>query len=297
MSKSNGGCGCLAQLLVVGLILLIAQCVDFYNGSQYGMISDARDYKSCDKYLAYLEKYPSGRYEKEAKDSIVSISSRYKDISWLYRNIDKLSEDPVCKRLVDIAYNHSLHSNTLEAWKEYLEYIPSKYHRDAYSKIDSIETVIAKREASSWGTEKLAWKTACENDTYETYLKYMQLYPNGVHKSQANKKIIDFEVTRDFAGKHGTMPAMDRTGYGSGRFSTVTVTNQTSYKMTILYSGDTESERLIISGGSTRSVRLPNGNYRISARVSASNVTPYIGSETLTGGEYSASYYISSTRY
>lgn len=298
MGRNNDGCGgCLAQLLGLGIILIIFFCVDWYNNSQYGMMSDARDYGSCDRYFSYLDKYPHGRYEEEAKDSIVSISSRYKDVSWIYHNINKLSEDPICEKLADLAYKYALSSNTLDAWKQYTEGVPVKYYRDAFSKIDSIEAVIAEREAQFWGTDKLAWETACKKDTYESYLRYIKLYPNGIHKSKARKKIIDFEVTRDFAGEHGSMPAMDKTGYGSGHFSTVTVTNQTSYEMTLLYSGDTESERLVITGGGTKSVKLPNGNYRISAKVSASNVIPYVGRESLTGGDYSASYYISSTQF
>ena len=92
------------------------------------------------------------------------------------------------------------------------------------------------------------------------------------------------------------MPAMNKIGYRSGHFSTVTVTNQTSYEMILLYSGDTESERLVISRGDTKSVKLPNGSYRISAKVNASNVIPYVGNEDLTGGNYSARYYISHYR-
>ena len=298
MSRSDDGSGgCFAQLLALGILFIIGLCVDLYNNSQYGMMRDARDNTSCDRYFSYLDKYPNGRYAKEAKDSIVSISSRYFDVGSIYCNIDKLSEDPICERLADLAYKHALSSNTLDAWKQYIDGVQTKYYRDALSKIDSIETVIAKREAQSWGTDKLAWKTASKNDTYEFYLKYIKLYPNGIHKSKANKKIIDFEVARDFAGEHGFMPAMDKTGYRSGHISTVTVTNQTSYEMTLLYSGDKDSKRLVISCGGTKSVKLPNGSYRISARVNASNVIPYVGNETLTGGDYSASYYISSTRY
>ena len=184
MSRGNDGCGgCLAQLVGMGVLLIIFFCVDWYNGSQYGMMSDARDYNSSDRYFGYLDKYPNGRYAKEAKDSIVSISSRYKDVSWLYRNIDKLSEDPIYKKLIDLAYKHAHSSNTLDAWKQYIEGVPTKYYRDALSKIDSIEAVIAKREAKYWGTDKLAWETASKNDTYESYLKYVKLYPNGTHKS------------------------------------------------------------------------------------------------------------------
>ncbi len=99
MSRSNDGRGgCLAQLLGMGLLLIISFFVDLYNGSQYGMMRDARDHDSCDRYLDYLDKYPSGKYAIEAKDSIVTIFSRHKEVSWLYRNIDKLSENLVCEK-------------------------------------------------------------------------------------------------------------------------------------------------------------------------------------------------------
>lgn len=298
MSRNNDGCGgCLAQLLVFGLLIGGGILVDFYQNSQYGMINKARENNYSSHYFRYLEKYPNGRYAAEAKDSIYAISSRYTNVWDVYHDIAKAANDPICDQLADIAYNHTLSLNTLDAWREYINRVPYHCQRDAQVKIDSLETVNARQEAKMWGTEQLAWKTANEIGTYESYQKYIQLYPNGAHKSKANKMLIDYEVARDFSGKHGTMPAMEKTSYGSGTFSTVTVTNQTAYVMTLLYSGEKESERLVIYGGDTKSVRLPNGNYRISARVNASNVIPYVGSETLSGGDYSASYYISTSRY
>lgn len=298
MSRNNdAGEGCLAQFLVMILLVGIACLVDLYNDSQYGMINQARDTDDCSPYFRYLEKYPNGRYSAEAKDSICAISSRYTYVRDIYRNIEKLSSDPICDRLADIAYNHTLALNTLDAWREYIDNVPYHCQRDAQKKIDSLETIIAKQEAEFWGTEQLAWKTANQAGTYESYQKYIRLYPNGAHKTKANKIIIDYEVNRDFAGKHGTMPTMEKTSYGSGAFSTVTVTNQTIYPMTLLYSGEKESERLVIQRGGTQSIKLPNGKYRISARVNASNVIPYVGSEILSGGNYSANYYISSSRY
>lgn len=297
MNRNNDGCGCLAQLIVFGLIGLIAFCVDFYNGTQYGMMSDARDHSESRYYLDYLEKYPKGRYSTEAKDSIVSISLRESDIRWLYRNIDRLEGDAVCEKIARIAYNRVLSSNTIEEWKEYVESVPSQYHWDATDRIDSIENESAQAEAKAWGTEQRAWNTVSQTHSYYNLKKYLELYPNGRHSRNIKKEIIDYEVARDFAGEHGTMPSMNQTRSGNGRFSTITVINQTSYEMTLLYSGGTDSERLVISGGGTWSVRLPNGSYRISARVNSSNVISYVGSETLIGGEYTVSYYISSSRY
>ncbi len=297
MSRSNDGCGCFGQIIAIGVILIVGLCVDAYNSSQFGMIRDARSNKNCYEYWNYLRKYPNGRYAEEAKDSLVAISSMDNDTKWLYINIERLSDDPVCEKLSEIAYERALSYNTMDVWKQYIEGVPTKYHRDAPAKIDSIETYNANLKAQLWGTEERAWETASKNDTYEYYLMYIRSYPDGTHKSTANKKIIDFEVARDFNGEHGTMSSMDQTGHSGGQNSKVTITNQTSYEMTLLYSGDVASERMVISAHGTKSLRLPNGRYRISARVNASSVVPYVGTETLTGGNYSASYYISTTQY
>lgn len=93
------------------------------------------------------------------------------------------------------------------------------------------------------------------------------------------------------------MPEMDRISYGNGSYSKVSVKNDTEYEMTVYYSGNNYSDRLVINSRGTRSLRLPNDSYRISANVNASNVRPYVGSEKLEGGEYASSFYISSSKY
>ena len=128
------------------------------------------------------------------------------------------------------------------------------------------------------------------------YSKYKSLYPNGAHIDICEKKLIDLEVSLVYAGEHGHLPTMEQTGYGSGSTSYITVTNSTSYTLTLLYSGP-DSKRMVISAGGTSSVRLKNGNYRIAASVSAYNVSKYAGNESLQGGFYSVDYYISTYRY
>ena len=89
---------------------------------------------------------------------------------------------------------------------------------------------------------------------------------------------------------------MDKTSYGSGPTSYISVTNSTSYTLTLLYSGP-DSKRLVISPRASASVTLKNGHYRVAASVSASNVRNYAGSENLSGGSYSVDYYISQSRF
>ena len=186
-------------------------------------------------------------------------------------------------------YDVADRKSTVLGWKQYQSVVPTDYFKDSDEKIEEIET-------KAWKTESKAWKQAISENSISAYEKYKLLYPNGAHISICEKKLIDLEVSRIYAGEHGTLPAMDRTGYGGGSTSYITVTNSTSYTLTIWYSGN-DSKKLVIKAGGTKSVRLKNGQYRVAASVSASNVSNYAGSENLLGGSYSVDYYIMTYRY
>lgn len=156
---------------------------------------------------------------------------------------------------------------------------------------------IKKEQGEKWGSDVIAWQTASGNGTLKQYRQYLKLYPNGKYKSQAMKKIIDLEVAEIFKdGKYGQLPSMDRIGYEKSSYTIITVKNNTKFILTLLYSG-VESLRVIINPYGTRNVKLKSGSYRIVASVDANGVRNFAGSEDLTGGSYSMSYYISTSRY
>ena len=63
MNRNNDGCGgCLAQLLVFGLLIGGGILVDFYQNSQYGMINKVRENNYSSYYYRYLlDKSQRGR--------------------------------------------------------------------------------------------------------------------------------------------------------------------------------------------------------------------------------------------
>lgn len=190
--------------------------------------------------------------------------------------------------ICDSLYNIAKKTATIAGWKAYQGAVPSGFFKDSEAQIEEIEN-------KSWNTEARAWNTAKRENTISAYQKYKSLYPNGAHYAQAEKKLIDLEVSCVYAGEHGSLPSMNRTGYG-GSTSYITVTNSTSYTLTLLYSGP-DSKRLVISAGGTSSVKLKNGSYRVAASVSASNVGNYAGNENLQGGNYTVDYYIRTYSY
>lgn len=312
-SRGNDSSGCLSQLIIIGLIGLVSLCSDLKENSQKSLINRARnattEYSQEEKYEAYLKRYPNGKYVKEATSFIVDYyaeqplqktSSLYSSsISTLFhfesvRDLFPGSAlehrmDSLIEAKVNLEYQKALDSETVEGWELYKILVSEKYWRDADQRIEDINSRL-------WGTDSQAWKTAQKQNTLTAYNRYLELFPKGAHAKAADKKVIDLSVTNIFAGDHGTLPRMDRTSYSSSGSNIITVSNDTQYTLTLLYSGP-DSKRLVLSPRSSGSVRLPNGTYRVAASVAATNVRSYAGTETLSGGGYDVSYYISSSRY
>ncbi|PNC55970.1 hypothetical protein [Akkermansia muciniphila] len=164
---------------------------------------------------------------------------------------------------------------------------------------DRAEELRIKEEAEKyerlWGTESKAWNTVKNENSKAACLQYLKLYPMGKHAEDVKKRQIDIEVANIFESRdYGELPAPQRTSFSYSSTASITVTNDTQYVLTILYSGET-SEKLEIPAHETRSLKLPTSTYRVVASVDASGVRPFAGTETYRGGSYQVTYYISST--
>jgi hypothetical protein len=150
-----------------------------------------------------------------------------------------------------------------------------------------------QEEQQMWGTESRAWRTATSQGTMAAYNEYLQRYPQGRHKSQADQKIIDLEVQAVInSGDYGYLPPSQRISYGTSATSSVHIRNSSGSTITILYSG-TRSMRVVLSPHQSQTISLPSGSYRVVA--TAPGVRSFYGTENLTGGDYESEYYI--TRY
>lgn len=252
------------------------------NATQQESLMSRYYMMSLDSCSATIEKYSTGGYH-----------SKISGLGYLTDFIDNCPNSTYKERaearvaeLVDSLYNTAVSKNSYTGWEEYQNAVSSDDYRDSDERKDAVDT--------RWNTESNAWATAQSLNNIAGYERYLSLFPNGKHRSVADKKVIDMTVASTFAGEHGSLPEMDQIGYGGGSTSYVSVTNSTSYTLTLMYSGN-ESKRLVLSPNSAGSVRLKNGSYRIVASVSASNVSKYAGTESLNGGSYEVEYYISTT--
>jgi hypothetical protein len=133
-------------------------------------------------------------------------------------------------------------------------------------------------------------------DKLQTYRAYLKLNPDSPNKAQVEKRIIDLEVAEILAGKHGKLPPsspLQRTG---GTETQMRIENQTSYSLTLRYSGR-QSYRFDLRAGEVRDVILAADTYQVAATVNSANVTPYAGKDTLQGGHASTKFYIETRRW
>lgn len=242
--------------------------------------------KTTKNYQSYIDEYPKGRYVYEAKD--------LKD-EYLWENVKEtknyqlyLDEYPTYGYAKGGYGNHSEEAKSLLEIEKQKQEELLRIEQERQKELLRIEQ--EKQEEFLWSTENSAWKVANERNTAYAFRKFLELYPNSKYKKQA----IDAEVEAIFNNDHGSLPSMDRTSYGTGSRSTISVYNNTAYTLTLRYSGNA-SEILTISSRDRKSITLPNGNYRIAASVDAYNVGNFAGTENLSGGNYNVEYYIQTT--
>jgi len=317
MAYRSNDSGCLAQLLGWGLLIIIGLTISGIStlSDRNSYIKEARQAvenqdseRAANRYLRFLREVHSG---KKAKEAIAYLTDYYEhlplyhttssgDIVSDIKTFTQVEEDfkYECKDFyekikeikdskVESEYQVAIDMETIDGWELFKKKVDDSYWDEADRQI---QNVIEK----NWNTEPKAWAAARNSGTLFAYTKYLELYPHGAHASIADKKVIDHTVDMIYAGDHGSLPSMDRRYYGQGSTSSITVKNDTQYTLTLLYSGPS-SKRLILDPNERRTITLTNGNYRIAASVNTSSVRSYTGEESLYGGGYDVSYYISTT--
>ena len=259
-------------------------------------------------YMNFVNNHPNDANSYEAIDSIVSFYRRdyaILDIPVSQEGLDytlknKLKEMQMER--IDEAYKTAKETQTIEGWEYYMKIVPSSEWRDAQTQIEWIseennskirkkqEAEDRARENALWETDDSAWETACARDNINSYKKYLKLYPYGNHCGTAERRLIDLEVDKIFAGDHGNLPPMNKSYSMGTSYSILELENRTDYNLTINYSGP-DSKRIIIPPHQTREFKIGNGSYRIAASV-GHGVRPYAGVEDLYGCRYSSYFYI-----
>lgn len=157
------------------------------------------------------------------------------------------------------------------------------------ARMKEIEKEFKDRE---WRSEESAWNRASEEDTKEAYEKYVAMYPNGEHRSEATARLIAMKVSDAFTSAHQTLPPINRIYVDDDSpVSTIIVNNSTGQPLTVMYSG-VDCEGITIEPDGRGIVTVSNGYYNIAASVPSPSVKPFAGNEIFRGGRYEVTFYI-----
>lgn len=111
-------------------------------------------------------------------------------------------------------------------------------------------------------------------------------------ESSSDAQRIDQQVNTILAEPHGELPPAEMIRSDpSSNVAEIRIENDTSYNLTVLYSGPT-SRSVVLGPHGTQQTTLGVGTYNVAATVNASDVRPFAGRDDLKGGAYDYSFYI-----
>lgn len=181
-------------------------------------------------------------------------------------------------------WNNAITSNDISYTESYVTKYPrGKYIGKAKSRRDELKEL----------NKQKAYDDALNQNTSYAWKKFLEDYPNYDEAASIRKKIIRLEVDEISGDREtGQIPAFNQYNSRYSSNTSIAITNNTGCELTVRYSGP-DAEMITIPSGSTKTVYLASGSYKIAASACGAN---YAGTESLQG-EYGSTFYISTSRY
>lgn len=249
-------------------------------------------------YESFIKSYPNSQYDYEARNKIQqlkdvqawelaeaeSTSTAYKQYLTNFPNGTKrvIALERIQQiEIIEPAWKRAIQINTPAAYQDFLVL----YRNSSYG-------TKAKEQLAILDNEH--WRRANSQKTIQAYQRYLNIFPDGIYSQDAEKAIIDKEVDNIMKGDHGQLPPMSRSsnGYALSTTNEIEVFNNTSYVLTVRYSGPTDSKKIVLNPKQRQRLSLKKGRYRVAASVNATNVRNFAGEQSLEGGDYSSEFYI-----
>lgn len=156
----------------------------------------------------------------------------------------------------------------------------------------SFEELEREMQEREWGSEDTAWKRACEMNSYQSYERYLAIYPNGAHKAEATCLLIDAKVNETLRNAHDDLPNIKLVEADEeSPTSTLLIRNNTGYSLTVYCSGST-TKSVVIPRDNFATIVLENGDYKIAASVPPSYIRPFAGKTSFAGGRYEMGFWV-----
>ena len=257
-----------------------------------------KDFNNASIFENYVKSFPNSIYKDQATAKVQALNTNApssnlmalktsvspSENSRVQKNMSRLNEPqkaekPENKDVGADKWFQANALNTIEAYQDFLKEFPK--HKFS---------PLAKKELALF--DEQTWMRAKSANTNEAYENYQKLFPTGRYFKEAKKKILDQEVQTILAGDYQALPAMNKSESLPGsKLNEITIKNITGFTLTIIYSGPV-SEKIEVKDGSMYVVKLPNGQYNITATLSSDLIGSFVGKENLTGGKYETKFFL-----
>jgi hypothetical protein len=257
-----------------------------------------KDFNNVSVFENYVKTFPNSVFKDLATTKIQALNSNVpssnsmalktpvspSEYSRVQKNINRQNESPKVDKpeKKDVGTDKWFQTsalNTIEAYQDFLKEFPK--HKFS---------PLAKKELALF--DEQTWMRSKSANTNEAYENYQKLFPTGRYFKEAKKKILDKEVATILAGDYQTLPAMNKSESLPGsKLNEITIKNITGFTLVIIYSGPV-SEKIEVKDGSIYVVKLPNGQYNITATLNSDVIGSFVGKENLTGGKYETKFFL-----
>lgn len=312
--------------VVLFLLFIVAACVGvyFFFNSEYWAWYRTSESTNLVSYRDYLQRFPNGKHRGQAENAIAGIRKRRlssisltpfspEEIQRFRRDFPEYNLSEIDK----LFFEDAKHVNDPSYYRDYLDAFPNgEYAMHAKASIKNAEEDMWEKNKNSNDEKELNalldkiqsveirtqiqqhisdlykdFSFVSQKDTIEAYERFINLCPNSPDCSKAKKRIIDIEVYNIAQGQHGTIPESSPVSYSSGTSATIEIENQTQYSITVRYSGP-ESIKIEIPSHGSKTITVPIGSYQIAVSTNGGNVHPFYGTNNISAGLYSETFYI-----
>ena len=261
------------RIILVSLIVIIAPLVAYF----------IRDYAERERNLIKFNNSFETVLSNNSEDSKKRIEVERK-----FKEIDKSNKDKFIEQIYFKLYSNDLNSKAefIDNYEEYnLKFVDiiKKELQDSiqyiylskansqnpdwsnFSNLVPIKLFLSKapnnileREFSHWNTDESAWQRVLLIDSIELSKIYLERFPKGNHVYDAKKIILDDSFKRS--------NGLDKTKITSNYdgTTTISVNNNSTYEVTVHYSGNFADGSVKVPGNTYRNIQVPNGYYHIS---------------------------------
>ena len=257
-----------------------------------------KDFNNASIFENYVKSFPNSIYKDQATAKVQALNTNApssnlmalktsvspSENSRVQKNMSRLNEPqkaekPENKDVGADKWFQANALNTIDAYQDFLKEFPK--HKFS---------PLAKKELALF--DEQTWMRAKSVNTNEAYENYQKLFPTGRYFKEAKNKILDQEVATILAGDYQALPAMNKSESLPGsKLNEITIKNITGFTLTIIYSGPV-SEKIEVKDGSMYVVKLPNGQYNITATLTSDVIGSFVGKENLTGGKYETKFFL-----